>query len=89
MGQSFVTEVGFSSVAFSPDGRTLASGSDGSGHGDSPGTIQLWNVTDPARSDHRREAGYCSLALGGLPDRPASDGCDREPNRYDYSYHFL
>ena len=41
---------GFCSVAFSPDGRTLASGSDGSGHGDSPGMIQLWNVTDPARS---------------------------------------
>jgi WD40 repeat protein len=39
---------GFCAVAFSPDGRTLASGSDGSGHGDSPGTIQLWNVTDPA-----------------------------------------
>jgi WD40 repeat protein len=28
-------------VAFSPDGRTLASGN-------GPGTIQLWNVTDPA-----------------------------------------
>jgi len=42
---------GFCSVAFSPDGRTLASGSDGGGgDGDSPGTIQLWNVTDPARS---------------------------------------
>ena len=41
---------GFCTVAFSPDGRTLASGSDGSGHGVSPGAIQLWNLTGPARS---------------------------------------
>ena len=33
---------GFALVAFSPDGRTLASGDD-AGH------IQLWNVADPAR----------------------------------------
>jgi len=31
-------------VAFSPDGRTLASGN----WGDSGGTVRLWNVTDPA-----------------------------------------
>ena len=42
LGQSFVTEVGFSSVAFSPDGHTLASG-------DLSGIVQLWNLTDPTR----------------------------------------
>jgi WD40 repeat protein len=40
---------GFCSVAFSPDGRILASGSDGSGSGPAAGGVQLWNVADPAR----------------------------------------
>jgi WD40 repeat protein len=40
---------GFCSVAFSPDGRTLASGSDGSGSAGAAGRVQLWNVSDPAR----------------------------------------
>jgi WD40 repeat protein len=44
---------GFCSVAFSPDGRTLASGGDGGsdydgGDGYTPGSAQLWNITDPA-----------------------------------------
>jgi WD domain, G-beta repeat/WD40-like Beta Propeller Repeat len=39
---------GFCSVAFSPDGRTLASGSDGSGSAGAAGRVQLWNVADPA-----------------------------------------
>ena len=38
-----------SSVAFSPDGRILASASDGTYHGPGAGIIQLWDVTDPAR----------------------------------------
>jgi WD40 repeat protein len=42
LGQSFATQLGFSSVAFSPDGRTLASG-------DLSGMVQLWDVADPAR----------------------------------------
>jgi len=51
---------GFCSVAFSPDGRTLASGGDGGsdydgGNGYTPGSAQLWNITDPARP----------VALGG------------------------
>jgi WD40 repeat protein len=40
---------GFCSVAFSPDGRVLASGSDGSGSTGAAGGVQLWNVADPAR----------------------------------------
>jgi WD domain, G-beta repeat len=39
---------GFCSVAFSPDGRVLASGSDGSGSAGAAGRVQLWNVSDPA-----------------------------------------
>ena len=45
---------------FSPDGRILASASDGTYHGPGAGIIQLWDVTDPARpaavgrSQHRR-----------------------------------
>jgi WD40 repeat protein len=46
---------GFCAVAFSPDGRTLASGGDGGsdydgGNGYTPGSAQLWNITDPART---------------------------------------
>jgi hypothetical protein len=40
---------GFCSVAFSPDGRVLASGSDGSGSAEAAGAVQLWDVADPAR----------------------------------------
>ena len=40
---------GFCSVAFSPDGRVLASGSDGSGSAGAAGRVQLWDVSDPAR----------------------------------------
>jgi WD40 repeat protein len=40
---------GFCSVAFSPDGRVLASGSDGSGSAGAAGRVQLWDVADPAR----------------------------------------
>ena len=40
---------GFCSVAFSPDGRVLASGSDGSGPAGAAGSVQLWNISDPAR----------------------------------------
>jgi len=40
---------GFSAVAFSPDGRTLASGSDAGPNGNGPGSVQLWNVASPAR----------------------------------------
>jgi WD40 repeat protein len=40
---------GFCSVAFSPDGRVLASGSDGSGSAGPAGRVQLWNITDPGR----------------------------------------
>jgi WD40 repeat protein len=40
---------GFCSVAFSPDGRVLASGSDGGGSAAAAGEVQLWNVSDPAR----------------------------------------
>jgi WD40 repeat protein len=48
LGQPLAAPTGFvNSVAFSPDGRTLAAGSgqtDATGHG----AIQLWNVTNPA-----------------------------------------
>jgi WD40 repeat protein len=40
---------GFCSVAFSPDGHTLASGSDGSGSAGAAGRVQLWDVSDPGR----------------------------------------
>jgi WD40 repeat protein len=40
---------GFCSAAFSPDGRILASGSDGNGSSGAAGGVQLWNVADPAR----------------------------------------
>ena len=40
---------GFCSVAFSPDGRVLASGSDGSGSAGTAGKVQLWDVANPAR----------------------------------------
>jgi WD40 repeat protein len=40
---------GFSAAAFSPDGRTLASGGDGGSNGNGPGTVQLWDVANPAR----------------------------------------
>ena len=40
---------GFCSMAFSPDGCVLASGSDGSGPAGAAGSVQLWNISDPAR----------------------------------------
>jgi WD40 repeat protein len=40
---------GFCSVAFSPNGSILASGSDGSGSTGAAGRVQLWNVSNPAR----------------------------------------
>jgi WD40 repeat protein len=40
---------GFSSVAFSPNGRTLASGSDAGPNGNGPGSVQLWDVASLAR----------------------------------------
>lgn len=39
------TSTSVNSVAFSPNGHTLAAGSGGNG---GVGTVQLWNVTDPA-----------------------------------------
>jgi WD40 repeat protein len=42
-------KAGFTSVAFSPRGHFLASGSDGSGTAGSHGNVQLWDVSDPAR----------------------------------------
>jgi WD40 repeat protein len=39
---------GFCSIAFSPDGHTLAGGSDG-GTGNSSGSVQLWDITNPTR----------------------------------------
>ena len=40
---------GFSSVAFSPDGRTLASSNDAIGDGTSTAPVRLWDITDRAR----------------------------------------
>ena len=49
LGPAIAASGEVSSLAFSPDGRTLASGSDGTYNGPGAGTIQLWDVTDPAR----------------------------------------
>ena len=39
---------GFCSIAFSPDGHILAGASDG-GAGNNPGSVQLWDITNPTR----------------------------------------
>jgi WD40 repeat protein len=59
------------SLAFSPDGHTLAASSNGgfesaalssAGLFDSPGNIRLWNVSDPARPT--RPSPYITASAG-------------------------
>ena len=48
LGPAITASGEVSSLAFSPDGRILASGSDGTYGIYGAGTIQLWDVADPA-----------------------------------------
>jgi WD40 repeat protein len=69
LGQAITTSGEVSSVAFSPDGRILASASDGTYNGPGAGVIQLWDVADPARPTALGRSstdakGFSSLAFG-------------------------
>ena len=71
LGQPLMAASPISSVAFSPDGRTLAASSNYSDglDGTAPGAIQLWDVTAPARpralssSGSASDDGYSSVAF--------------------------
>jgi WD40 repeat protein len=90
LGPAVIASGEVSSLAFSPDGRTLASGSDGTYTNYGASTIQLWDVTDPTRPAALGQSstdalGFHSLAFSPRGHTLASGDVDGEVQLWNVS----